>query len=288
MKASTWNPSEISRRAFELSLQNPILAFSTRYVEKQDFNFDMHWELEFGVVRSGCMRRQYENFQMDVHKGGVWFCGMWEPHGYKVVTAPCEVEVLVILPQMLVKMQCDEAPDLNWLSPFSVPPDQRPVVPPPRRAEMVALSRRFAKSPSPVWRRVLLMEMLLLLNECWKKTPAANRLPATSYSRINKAVELVFANQRMLTAQEAARACQMSRNHFNRVFEELMGLSFARFALRYRLSSAAAQLLRTDLPVKSVAAEWGFTDASHLHHCFLKHYGCSPQVYRKTRQQNNR
>jgi len=283
MQIAAWNPSVISRREFSLTLQQPIRGYATKYAQKQDFLFDMHWELEFGIVRTGCMRRQYEDYQMDVHAGGVWFCGMWEPHGYKVVSAPCEVVVLVILPQMLVNMRCDEAPDFNWLSAFSVPPEQRPKVASSKRNEMVRLARRFAVTEAPLWQRLLLMETLLTLNESWMM-PAAQRVPASAYSRINKAVEMVFDNQHMLTAQEAARECRMSRNHFNRVFEDLMGLSFAKFALRYRLSNAAAQLLRSDLPVKSVAAEWGFTDASHLHHCFMRHYGCSPQIYRTTRK----
>src|SRR6516162_8665139 len=126
MRAAQWNPSDISRREFALTLQRPIRGFSGCYSHKQDFLFDMHWELEFGVVRSGCMRRQYESYQMDVHAGGAWFCGMWEPHGYKVVSTPCDVVVMVILPQMLVNMRCDEAPDFNWLSAFSLPPEQRP------------------------------------------------------------------------------------------------------------------------------------------------------------------
>lgn len=33
--------------------------------------------------------------------------------------------------------------------------------------------------------------------------------------------------------------------------------------------------------LKAVASDWGFTDASHLHRCFMKHYGCPPAGYRQ-------
>jgi len=100
---------------------------------------------------------------------------------------------------------------------------------------------------------------------------------------VNRAIELVFAQRRFLSVQEAARACGMSRNHFSRLFGEVMGLSFPQFALRYRLSCVADQLASTDDPIKTVASAWGFTDDSHLHHQFRRHYGVSPSEYRRRR-----
>jgi len=83
--------------------------------------------------------------------------------------------------------------------------------------------------------------------------------------------------------QEAAHACAMSRNQFTRLFGEAMGMSFPQFALRYRLSCVADQLTSTDNPIKTVASAWGFTDDSHLHHQFRRHYGMSPFEYRRRR-----
>ena len=232
------------------------------------------------------MQREYEQWKGNLHRGDVWYCGMWEPHGWKVVRAPCTVLVLVILPQMLVNLRCDEAPDFNWLRAFTLPPGERPQTSPAVRADILALARRFetltecAPGQRELWKRLLLMQILLQLQRDWTSTPP-NAQTQAHYHRINRAVELVFSSRAHVSAQRAAAECGMSRNHFNALFETLMGLSFARFALRYRLTQAASALQLSDLPVKSIAAEWGFTDASHLHHCFFRHYGCSPKEYRE-------
>jgi transcriptional regulator GlxA family with amidase domain len=60
-----------------------------------------------------------------------------------------------------------------------------------------------------------------------------------------------------------------------------MGLTFGKFALRNRVAHAASVLLSTDLPLEAIAGEYGFGDASHLHHAFVKQYGCTPVQYRE-------
>ncbi|MES2733926.1 MAG: hypothetical protein V4714_19415 [Bacteroidota bacterium] len=44
-----------------------------------------------------------------------------------------------------------------------------------------------------------------------------------------------------------------------------MRISFADFALQYRIRGAVAQLKHSHDTLESVALMWGFTDASHLH-----------------------
>jgi len=91
----------------------------------------------------------------------------------------------------------------------------------------------------------------------------------------------VFSGKRPVSVTAAARNCGMGRSAFGTLFSRLMGISFPEFGLRYRLSGAAAQLARTDAPLKAVALDWGFTDASHLHRTFCRRYGCTPADYRK-------
>ena len=47
-----------------------------------------------------------------------------------------------------------------------------------------------------------------------------------------------------------------------------------------RFLRAASQLAATADPVKAVARAWGFTDSSHLHRVFVRHYGRTPTEYR--------
>ncbi|MCZ7646061.1 MAG: AraC family transcriptional regulator [Planctomycetota bacterium] len=279
-------PAKIRRVSFDLSPARPMQGSLSMHPRPQETLFDMHFELELGVVLRGTMQRQYDDYRAALEPGETWFCGMWEPHGYAVLDAPCEVLVLVIQPQMLVELRFDEAPEVNWLAPFTLPPKQRPRVPPDARAEIAARARAFAEAFArqeprrAVWLRLKLVELLLRLQE-FARAPARREAPAPFYARINQAVQMVFESRNHVSSARASRACGLSRNRFDEVFRELMGLSFAKFALRYRLSGAAADLLRTPEPLKSIARAWGFTDASHLHRCFARHYGCTPDRYRR-------
>ena len=72
----------------------------------------------------------------------------------------------------------------------------------------------------------------------------------------------------------------MSQRTFDRAFPKAMGVTFAEFAMRYRLHGAAEDLLSSGDPLKRIAARWGFTDASHLLHRFVALFGCTPNGYR--------
>ena len=140
------------------------------------------------------------------------------------------------------------------------------------------------KSPVRLWNTLLLFEMMLLARDDWRP-PSRDFAPhPDAHTRINQAISMVLASSHAVSVAEAAKACDMSRNAFSRLFTSAMGLPFAKYCLRHRLSAGAEQLARTDHPIKSIAMEWGFADASHFSQCFHKHYGCSPAEYRRRRQ----
>jgi len=277
------NPNEVARLRIKLSEQAPIAVTFARH-ERMAASYDMHYPLELGFVLKGGMRRCYQDFEQDVEAGQLWLCGIWELHGFKVVEGPCEVAVLVVLPEMLARSRYPELPGFNWLAPFALPPRLRPRALPPGAAlpGMLADSREKLTAGDGLSRlklRICLLEALLLLGQGLSVPPAA--LATARYDRLNKAANLVLASTRFVSVEEAARECGLSRNIFGKQFEEAMGISFPKFALRHRLSRAAELLLRTNDSVKEIAAQLDFTDKSHLHRRFLEHYGCTPADYRK-------
>ena len=82
--------------------------------------------------------------------------------------------------------------------------------------------------------------------------------------------------------------CGLSRNRFGSLFRDVTGVAFPLFALRFRLSGAASQLACTDDPIKAVALAWSFTDDSHFHRAFQRHYGVSPSDYRSQSRASER
>ena len=124
-----------------------------------------------------------------------------------------------------------------------------------------------------------MLDLLLFIMEA---TGSEGVTPARSSAEpVVAAIELAFGAQRLVTNEEAARACDLSVDMFMRRFQERMGLSFTKFALRHRLNAAAQQLIETVKRVRNVAQDWGFTDESHLNRLFHRHYGCTLGEYRE-------
>lgn len=280
--------SAVENLRLDISGKNPVELLFYHYDKVMDSKYDMHYPLELGFVIKGKMRRLYQNYERNLDKGHLWLCGIWEPHGWEIIEAPCEVLVFVIFPDMLAKMRYEEYPSFNWQAPFAVPPEKRPFGLPgginvmktildsypalSQKSELISLKLR-----------VYLMELLLLLNESTKNPFASDSSTKTKtkYDRLNKVINLVFNSHKFISVEEAAEVCGLSRNIFSSHFKEVMGISFTKFGLRYRLQRIAERLLASNDSIEDIANEWDFTDKSHLSRRFFEHYGCSPGKYRK-------
>lgn len=275
-----------SNHAF--SETDPVRISAGSYVKRTESQYDMHFGLELGMILSGVMRRHYQGHSRLVGCGQVWFCGMWEPHGFEVVKAPCEFIVLVIWPPLLAQQRFAEAPDLNWMAPFTVKPAHRPRIALSKQKfllEQAAQLKRLIPPSTPVGKvmlRICLLNILaLVLESCPRLESGTDNPGHEHWNQLNQAVQLVFASRSFVSTTRAAMACGLNRNIFSRLFAKWMGIRFADFALRYRLKLAADQLLSGDDPVKAVASHWGFVDASHFHRVFRKHYGCAPTEFHR-------
>ncbi len=251
---------------------------------------DMHYGLELGIVLSGRMRRYYRNSRADLCPGQIWFTGIWEPHGWEVLEAPCATVMLLVWPPLCSTLHFDESPSFNGMAPFLALPEKRPQITGTRLADGLALGRRIqavieAKTDhAPLWLRLQFIEALLLSGREWKAPPAPEPVALGAVAQIDRVLQMVCDVDSRLTTAEAAKVCGLNRIAFSRLFERLMGVSFRLFVLRYRLQGAAAQLVASDDPIKAVATQWGFTDASHLHHWFKQHYRVTPDAYRQQRR----
>lgn len=280
-----WTGS-LERPVFDISENQPIVAFHHNWSEKQELRYDMHYGLELGVMLRGKMRRDFGTCSFDVSIGDVWMCGMWEPHGYQITSVPCEAIVMIIFPPVLTYAGPGLNRSLRLLAPFEVDPQLRPKVLPEQKETITTLAESMKKviygrhQNKDMWLSLRMAELLLILLESWEQPESEKQNTLAPTHRINRAIRLVFENDRFVSTHEAARACGINRNSFAKQFRDAMGISFSEFALRYRVRAAAEMLMNTEKPVKTIAAELGFTDTSHLYRCFNTYYKCSPTEYR--------
>ena len=283
-----WINEKIEHLSFNLSDTQPIQLINYNWSDKKTFWYDMHYSVELGILMSGKMSRYYRDAQMDLAPGDIWFCNMWEPHGFKIIEAPCEIVFFMIYPPMLAKMHFEESNETNWLAPFYITPCNRPQTTSQETRNRILSIGKDLKSigdcygkMSPVWLRLKLLEVLLMTNDQWQCDQTSNKLPKDSFERISRAIQIVFETKKNVTTQFAAKECGMNRNAFGSLFQRIMGIRYSKFGLLYRLSAVAEELRNTSTPIKAITFHWGFTDVCHMHNCFKKYYGCSPSKYRK-------
>lgn len=274
------------RVEYDVCETQPIRVAPKEHAGASSELFDMHYALELGIVLSGRMERLYHEHRRVLGPGQAWLCGAWEPHGWRVSQGPCRAVVVSIFPPALANHAFAELAEIDWQGPFLTPAALRPQVPDASRVTLRQLGRQLVESvdlQGPL--RLLQQRMLLyrVLLELPRAPAAAHlaKLPQDSWERVNRAVELVFRERRYVSSSEAARECALSHKSLNLLFARAIGTTFAKFALRYRLQAAASRLLESQDPVKAIARDWGFVDASHFHACFRASYGCSPVRYRE-------
>lgn len=247
-----------------------------------------HPEIEVGLVLSGEEHVEFNDWHLDCGPGEVWLCGLQEPHGFAKPAGTTNV-VMLFQPEFIGEELLGEVP---WLTLFAVPPAQRP------RASSREVRRRVLgigqvlrseiQEARPAWESAVRLELLRLLLELTRdwdlsrlsETPGHVRV--STLARVMPAVNLVHSLPwRRVQVGEAAGACGLSPSRFQGWFRRVMGVSFAAFCLRARLSYAVHQMLNTDRSLASIAGEAGFADDSHLHRHFVRRYACTPAQYRQ-------
>jgi len=284
------SPAEWRNLGFRVSETNPVHGGYVTADPTPEPEYDMHYGLELGVVVRGRMRRLWHTWETELQPGEMWFCGMWERHGWQALIPGCQHFVLVLLPQFLLHARFEEAANLDWMAPFAAPPRDRPRLAEPARREILALLRRLELhlSTSDPWRAVSLelLALQLLLTVIGHWTPRRQKRPSVPQPHIelvSRAVEIALNSRRALSGRDVARMLGVSPSSFARSFHALMGITFARFALRSRIAQAANQLTHTRDSVEQVAADWGFAHVRQFGRSFSRHYGLTPATYRERR-----
>ena len=85
---------------------------------------------------------------------------------------------------------------------------------------------------------------------------------------------------RPLSLEEIASHLNVSTRQLTRLFSTFAGTSPAQYVRVTRLDRASALLTRTELPIKEISHQVGFSDVQYFTRCFTAHFGVSPGAYR--------
>ena len=97
--------------------------------------------------------------------------------------------------------------------------------------------------------------------------------------RVLRLLHSHFAEE--LTVDWMAAEARMSRYHFIRCFQEVVGESPYHYLTLYRINQAKKLLADTDLTVQEIALQVGFSNAKNFIAAFKKHAFATPSQYRR-------
>ncbi|CAM3098810.1 helix-turn-helix transcriptional regulator [Rariglobus hedericola] len=83
------------------------------------------------------------------------------------------------------------------------------------------------------------------------------------------------------TVNELAEACGLGVHTFRREFARHTGVGPVAYVHRIRMERARSLLTSTDLPIKVIAQQLGFSDAFHFSSAFKKYAGWSPRSFKE-------
>jgi AraC-like DNA-binding protein len=274
-----------------LRSDHSVMGGADTYGRPSGISYDLHPGFELGVTLKGEQTGAFSDFSLSMGSGDVWLVCAWELHGWLHTPTHTEVLWLLFLPEFLGE---ETLLGIPWWVLFAAPPDRRPRVTSARAREQVLSIasdlRQELEERETGWRdavRLHTLRLLLTLRRDWDppQTAAAGQSAASNHLlRITPALKALHTSPRgRLTLPEAASLCDLSPSRFAVVFRRCMAMSFGRFAQQARMAHVVQQLMATDRSIEDIALDMGFTDDSHLHRLFLKHYGVTPTVYRNNR-----
>ncbi|MFB3881049.1 MAG: helix-turn-helix domain-containing protein [Armatimonadota bacterium] len=255
-------------------------------------DMDIHQGLEVNLVLEGRFERYFEDMVMVANPGDVSLVAPWEPHAWRIISPGTTAVAIIFLAEVIGD---DDMGDVPWLSVFTAPPSERPRTDTPeKRAAFMAIGSEMlteAKAQRPGWLvavRLSLLRLLFAMARDWRPAPTRQvQRPArvAHFQHIRPAVDLVHGDPlRRITQEDAAAVCKLRPSQFGRLFRNTVGMTFSKFQMRARIAVVAHRLLSTDMSIEDVAADTGFVDGSHLHHAFMKYYGCTPGRFRELRR----
>jgi AraC-like DNA-binding protein len=107
------------------------------------------------------------------------------------------------------------------------------------------------------------------------------------YTRlINKTEDYIEINlDKQVTLSDAAKNVNFSEYHFHRLFSKYSSETLKQFITRIKMERSAIFLAKnSEISVTEIAFKYGYNSSSSYNKVFKKHYGISPNEFRKEQE----
>lgn len=132
----------------------------------------------------------------------------------------------------------------------------------------------------PFYEKLCIYKLLFLLTLLNRKSLQRNHPEGEHFDRIAQAVQHMnryYSSD--FTLADYANLCNMSKYHFLRVFEQIVGSTPLEYRNNIRLEHAAELLCNEPLSVEEIGTMTGYSSASYFSSAFKRKFGLSPKKY---------
>ncbi|MGF7049620.1 AraC-like DNA-binding protein [Paenibacillus sp. DS2015] len=133
--------------------------------------------------------------------------------------------------------------------------------------------------------KALLLKLLAILYRCFEATSQYSEKVLqfqNEYIRIIDAINYIDKHfKEPITLNQLANIVHMNPNYFSTYFHQVMNYPVSSYIIKRRLRYACLKLTTSEESIISIAVDSGFNNVSYFNRTFRKHFGMTPQEYRR-------
>ena len=129
----------------------------------------------------------------------------------------------------------------------------------------------------------LINELLhLLISDAFHQTSYLDTVSNTPIDKVCAYIKKHYKEE--IRLDDLASIAHLNKNYFIRQFKKEIGISPINYLINIRMEHAKKFLAETDLPVKTIASNCGYSDPAFFNSYFKKQYSLTPVEYRLSQQ----
>ncbi|MBQ7432257.1 MAG: AraC family transcriptional regulator [Lachnospiraceae bacterium] len=254
-------------------------------------NCHWHEDLEFIHVLDGEMNYFINGSKVFLSKGDCLFVNARQMHyGYAHYDHECIFTCILIHPALLTAntylykkyvQPLISNDSLMYLKYTDIDKDYNKIAAGLRRVDQLKENRSVGYQLEVI---NILSSLFVLILTCQKEHPdTAKTVPDPKLTAQKQMVAFIAGNYTEdLSLDQIAASAAVSKSTCCRLFKTYIHQSPIDFLNAYRLQVSCHLLTETDKSISEIASLCGFNHTSYFSKLFLRSYGCSPKVYRRS------
>lgn len=262
-----------------------------------ELNFHAHWhdEVEIIFITKGCLKIGINTDVYEAHSGSFTICCGKDIHYINSVEKSTQAIVLLFKPEILNNSQ-NEVNNYCLKHKHITPELLTTLNVPLKIIEQIQLDLTTTlielRNKEPNYEYILKSKILEIVGLIFRY------IPTTSSNMLNDTYNYYYIKrmQNILRYLEehcaddinldiASSKCNLSKYHFSRLFNNIVGENLPRFINTLRIDKAKKLLKNNDLTISYIALECGFKSIRSFNRTFKKLENISPSNFRHNRNE---